>query len=180
MRTAAPTFRSSSSAPPRPRLLDAAVHQASAPRSGPCPRSLATIRNIGIIAHVDAGKTTTTERILFYAGVDLAARRGRDGSTVTDWMTQEQERGISITAARRRSRWRGHAVNLIDTPGHVDFTMEVERSPARARRCDRGVRRGRTASSRRARPCGARPTATRSRASRSSTSAIATAPIPSA
>jgi elongation factor G len=85
-------------------------------------------RNIGIIAHVDAGKTTTTERILFYSGATSRIGEVNDGSTVTDWMEQEQERGISITAAATTFGWKGHVVNLIDTPGHVDFTMEVERS----------------------------------------------------
>ena len=85
-------------------------------------------RNIGIIAHVDAGKTTTTERILFYSGATSRIGEVGDGSTVTDWMTQEQERGISITAAATTFGWKNHVVNLIDTPGHVDFTMEVERS----------------------------------------------------
>jgi elongation factor G len=85
-------------------------------------------RNIGIIAHVDAGKTTTTERVLYYSGVTSRIGEVDDGSTVTDWMTQEQERGISITAAATTFGWKGCVVNLIDTPGHVDFTMEVERS----------------------------------------------------
>ena len=85
-------------------------------------------RNIGIMAHVDAGKTTTTERILFYSGVTSRLGEVDDGSTVTDWMEQEQERGISITAAATSFLWNDHTVNLIDTPGHVDFTMEVERS----------------------------------------------------
>jgi elongation factor G len=80
------------------------------------------------MAHVDAGKTTTTERILFYAGAIQRLGEVDEGSTVTDWMLQEQERGISITAASTTLSWRGHVVNLIDTPGHVDFTMEVERS----------------------------------------------------
>ncbi|HEY4240324.1 MAG TPA: elongation factor G [Kofleriaceae bacterium] len=90
--------------------------------------SLAKTRNLGIMAHVDAGKTTTTERILFYAGETSRLGEVDDGSSVTDWMQQEQERGISITAAATTFDWRGHVVNLIDTPGHVDFTMEVERS----------------------------------------------------
>src|SRR3569833_1179674 len=85
-------------------------------------------RNIGSIAHVDAGKTTTTERILFYSGATSRIGEVDDGSTVTAWMTQEQERGISITAAATTFGWKNHVVNLIDTPGHVDFTMEVERS----------------------------------------------------
>ncbi len=85
-------------------------------------------RNIGIMAHVDAGKTTTTERILFYSGVTSRLGEVDHGSTVTDWMQQEQERGISITAAATSFVWNDFTVNLIDTPGHVDFTMEVERS----------------------------------------------------
>ena len=89
---------------------------------------IARTRNIGIMAHVDAGKTTTTERILFYTGVTTRIGEVDDGSTVTDWMEQEQERGISITAAATTFQWKHHVVNLIDTPGHVDFTMEVERS----------------------------------------------------
>jgi elongation factor G len=85
-------------------------------------------RNIGIMAHVDAGKTTVTERILYYSGVTSRIGEVDEGSTVTDWMAQEQERGISITAAATTFGWKQHTVNLIDTPGHVDFTMEVERS----------------------------------------------------
>src|SRR5258706_9222932 len=85
-------------------------------------------RNIGIMAHVDAGKTTTTERILYYSGVTSRIGEVDEGSAFTDWMQQEQERGISITAAATTFGWKGHVVNLIDTPGHVDFTMEVERS----------------------------------------------------
>ena len=85
-------------------------------------------RNIGIMAHIDAGKTTTTERILFYTGVISRLGEVDDGAAFTDWMEQEQERGISITAASTTFTWSGHRVNLIDTPGHVDFTMEVERS----------------------------------------------------
>jgi elongation factor G len=90
--------------------------------------SLAKTRNIGIMAHVDAGKTTTTERILFYSGVTSRIGEVDDGASVTDWMTQEQERGISITAAATTFGWKQHVVNLIDTPGHIDFTIEVERS----------------------------------------------------
>src|SRR6478752_4448388 len=99
-----------------------------APRLDISKVDLDRTRNIGIIAHVDAGKTTTTERILFYSGATSRIGEVDDGSTVTDWMTQEQERGISITAAATTFGWKGHVVNLIDTPGHVDFTMEVERS----------------------------------------------------
>lgn len=86
------------------------------------------IRNIGIISHIDAGKTTTTERILYYAGLIHRMGEVHDGNTVTDWMDQERERGITITSAAVSCTWRGHRVNIIDTPGHVDFTVEVERS----------------------------------------------------
>ncbi len=89
---------------------------------------LGSLRNIGIIAHIDAGKTTTTERILFYTGVSHAIGEVDDGSTQMDWMDQERERGITITSAATRFQWRDTAINLIDTPGHVDFTAEVERS----------------------------------------------------
>jgi elongation factor G len=91
-------------------------------------RPLAMVRNIGIIAHIDAGKTTVTERILFYAGVVHKMGNVDDGTTVTDWMQQERERGITITSAAVTCFWRDHQVNVIDTPGHVDFTVEVERS----------------------------------------------------
>ncbi len=90
--------------------------------------ALSLIRNIGIIAHIDAGKTTTTERILFYAGASHRVGNVDDGNTVTDWMIQERERGITITSAAITCSWLGYAVNVIDTPGHVDFTIEVERS----------------------------------------------------
>jgi len=86
------------------------------------------IRNIGIIAHIDAGKTTTTERILFYTGVSHKIGEVHEGTAVMDWMVQEQERGITITSAATTCFWREHRVNIIDTPGHVDFTIEVERS----------------------------------------------------
>ncbi|MBK8230047.1 MAG: elongation factor G [Candidatus Eisenbacteria bacterium] len=89
---------------------------------------LGRLRNIGIIAHIDAGKTTTTERILYYSGVTHAIGEVDAGSTQMDWMEQERERGITITSAATRFVWRDHDVNLIDTPGHVDFTAEVERS----------------------------------------------------
>ncbi|HVJ24540.1 MAG TPA: GTP-binding protein, partial [Burkholderiales bacterium] len=85
-------------------------------------------RNIGISAHIDAGKTTTTERILFYTGVNHKIGEVHDGAATMDWMEQEQERGITITSAATTTRWRDHWINLIDTPGHVDFTVEVERS----------------------------------------------------
>jgi len=85
-------------------------------------------RNIGIMAHIDAGKTTTTERILFYTGVSHKIGEVHDGEATMDWMVQEQERGITITSAATTCFWRDCRVNIIDTPGHVDFTIEVERS----------------------------------------------------
>ena len=85
-------------------------------------------RNIGIMAHIDAGKTTTTERILFYTGITHKLGEVHDGNAEMDWMVQEQERGITITSAATTFEWREHRVNIIDTPGHVDFTAEVERS----------------------------------------------------
>ena len=114
-------------------------------------------RNIGIAAHIDAGKTTLTERILFYTGMIHKIGEVHEGTTVTDWMEQERERGITITSAATTCAWMQKPepgvykmfegikmrVNIIDTPGHVDFTAEVERSLARARRCDRGLRCGR-------------------------------------
>lgn len=91
-------------------------------------RSLKSFRNIGIIAHIDAGKTTVTERVLFYTGRSHKMGEVHDGTTVMDWMEQEQERGITITSAVTACRWKDHELHLIDTPGHVDFTIEVERS----------------------------------------------------
>src|ERR1700710_176123 len=85
-------------------------------------------RNIGIMAHIDAGKTTTTERILFYTGINYKIGEVHDGAATMDWMEQEQERGITITSAATTCEWDGHTINLIDTPGHVDFTIEVERN----------------------------------------------------
>ena len=90
--------------------------------------SLEMTRNIGIMAHIDAGKTTTTERILYYTGVNYKIGETHDGSATMDWMVQEQERGITITSAATTAYWNGHRINIIDTPGHVDFTVEVERS----------------------------------------------------
>jgi elongation factor G len=90
--------------------------------------SLAKTRNIGIMAHIDAGKTTTTERILFYTGITYKIGEVHEGTAVMDWMEQEQERGITITSAATTCFWREHRINIIDTPGHVDFTAEVERS----------------------------------------------------
>src|SRR6266700_1147162 len=93
------------------------------PRTSPLER----YRNIGIMAHIDAGKTTT-KRILFYTGVTHKIGEVHDGNTVMDWMDQERERGITITSAATTAFWREHRINIIDTPGHVDFTIEVERS----------------------------------------------------
>ena len=90
--------------------------------------SLEKTRNIGIMAHIDAGKTTTTERILFYTGVNHKIGEVREGAATMDWMEQEQERGITITSAATTCHWKDHRINIIDTPGHVDFTVEVERS----------------------------------------------------
>ena len=90
--------------------------------------SLENTRNIGIMAHIDAGKTTTTERILFYTGVNYRLGETHDGTATMDWMEQEQERGITITSAATTCHWKGVRINIIDTPGHVDFTVEVERS----------------------------------------------------
>src|SRR5881392_3525718 len=85
-------------------------------------------RNIGIMAHIDAGKTTSTERILFYTGVTYKIGSVDEGTATMDWMEQERERGITITAAATTAAWGDHTINIIDTPGHVDFTVEVERS----------------------------------------------------
>ena len=90
--------------------------------------SLEVTRNIGIMAHIDAGKTTTTERILFYTGKTHKLGETHEGAATMDWMVQEQERGITITSAATTCQWKGHCINIIDTPGHVDFTVEVERS----------------------------------------------------
>ena len=94
--------------------------------------SLDKFRNIGIMAHIDAGKTTTTERVLYYTGVSHKIGEVHEGTATMDWMEQEQERGITITSAATTCYWTRngieHRVNIIDTPGHVDFTMEVERS----------------------------------------------------
>ena len=94
------------------------------PRTFPLEKT----RNIGIMAHIDAGKTTTTERILYYTGRTHKMGEVHEGAAVMDWMEQEQERGITITSAATACEWKGHRINIIDTPGHVDFTVEVERS----------------------------------------------------
>src|SRR5512145_2272932 len=86
------------------------------------------LRNVGIMAHIDAGKTTATERILFYTGVNNRIGEVHDGAATMDWMEEEKERGITITAAATTCFWRDHRINIIDTPGHIDFTIEVGRS----------------------------------------------------
>ena len=91
-------------------------------------QKLTWTRNVGIIAHIDAGKTTVTERILFYSGRVHKMGEVHDGEATMDWMVEEKERGITITSAVTSCEWHGHTVNIIDTPGHVDFTIEVERS----------------------------------------------------
>src|SRR5713226_1058227 len=92
------------------------------------PVAIDRVRNIGIMAHIDAGKTTTTERILFYAGRIHKMGEVHEGAATMDWMVQEKERGITITSAATSANWRDHSINIIDTPGHVDLTVEVERS----------------------------------------------------
>src|SRR6266487_438558 len=106
------------------RELDCVKGDKSVPRAFPLERT----RNIGIIAHIDAGKTTTTERILYYTGRIYKIGEVHEGSATMDWMEQERERGITITAAATTAQWKDHRINIIDTPGHVDFTVEVERS----------------------------------------------------
>src|ERR1700733_8545505 len=96
--------------------------------SRPANQQLKDVRNIGIMAHIDAGKTTTTERILFYSGRLHRLGEVHEGAATMDWMEQEQERGITITSAATTVYWRDSKINIIDTPGHVDFTIEVERS----------------------------------------------------
>jgi elongation factor G len=107
-------------------LAQATAHKSDAKAAQRHP--LAMVRNIGIMAHIDAGKTTTTERILYYTGRTYKIGEVHDGAAVMDWMAQEQERGITITSAATTCEWLDHRINIIDTPGHVDFTMEVERS----------------------------------------------------
>ena len=142
-------------------------------------------RNIGISAHIDAGKTTTTERILFYTGVNHKIGEVHDGAATMDWMEQEQERGITITSAATTAFWRGmaknypeHRINIIDTPGHVDFTIEVERSMrvldgACMVYCAVGGVQPQS------KPCGAKPTSTACRVWPSSTRWTAPAPTSS-
>src|SRR5213594_3758135 len=94
----------------------------------PRTTALEKTRNIGIMAHIDAGKTTATERILYYTGINYKIGEVHEGTATMDWMEQEQERGITITSAATTCFWNNHRINIIDTPGHVDFTAEVERS----------------------------------------------------
>src|SRR4051794_1708114 len=105
-----------------------AVTETRAGTRVPKMEELDRVRNIGIMAHIDAGKTTTTERILYYTGRTHKMGEVHEGAATMDWMVQEQERGITITSAATTSFWNGHRINIIDTPGHVDFTVEVERS----------------------------------------------------
>ena len=100
--------------------------QSAASNSG--SDSIVNMRNIGFIAHIDAGKTTVTERVLFFAGVIHKVGEVHDGAATMDWMEQERERGITITSAATTCTWKDFTINIIDTPGHVDFTIEVERS----------------------------------------------------
>merc|ERR1719210_167764 len=96
--------------------------------SGKAGIPLERYRNIGIMAHIDAGKTTTTERILYYTGREKSIGEVHEGEATMDWMEQERERGITITSAATTTFWKDHRINIVDTPGHVDFTLEVERS----------------------------------------------------
>src|SRR5215470_15734706 len=112
--------------PPRSRQTPGSADHGDTTMAREYP--ISATRNIGIMAHIDAGKTTTTERILFYTGVNYKIGEVHEGAATMDWMEQEQERGITITSAATTCFWRNTRINIIDTPGHVDFTVEVERS----------------------------------------------------
>ena len=109
-------------------LITAGKRRSKVSRKWPRTTPLERYRNIGIMAHIDAGKTTTTERILYYTGRSYKIGEVHEGTAVMDWMEQEQERGITITSAATTCFWKDYRINIIDTPGHVDFTIEVERS----------------------------------------------------
>ena len=124
-------------------------------------------RNIGIAAHIDAGKTTTTERILYYTGKSHKIGEVHDGAATMDFMEQEQERGITITSAATTCYWNDHRINIIDTPGHVDFTIEVEPVPCACSTAQSPCSTRLPVLSRSPRPFGVRPTSTKFRASAS-------------
>ena len=145
------------------------------PRSFPLEKT----RNIGIMAHIDAGKTTTTERILYYTGRTHKMGEVHEGAAVMDWMEQEQERGITITSAATACEWKDHRINIIDTPGPRRLHGRGRALPARPRRRDRASSTPSPASSPSRRPSGARPTSTRSRGSPTSTRWTAPAPTSS-
>ena len=111
-----------------PQVVDKMKNAKGAAGAAALDARLASIRNIGIIAHIDAGKTTVSERMLYYAGEIHKIGEVHEGTATMDWMVQERERGITITSAAITCEWMGRQVNLIDTPGHVDFTVEVERA----------------------------------------------------
>src|SRR5450756_199626 len=152
--------------PTAPSRTIAGNGETTDPKEQPMPRvhAIENYRNFGIMAHIDAGKTTTTERILYNTGKSHKIGEVHEGAATMDWMEQEQERGITITSAATTAFWSGKRLNIIDTPGHVDFTIEVARSTARCA-CSTPTR----ASNRRPRLSGARATSTRFRGSSSPT-----------
>src|ERR687890_2009962 len=134
MRSRSARTRTAWRKPTAPSRITAGNHLNAGPLARPGVKNVARshplerYRNIGIMAHIDAGKTTTTERILYYTGKSYKIGEVHEGTATMDWMEQEQERGITITSAATTCFWNDHQVNIIDTPGHVDFTIEVERS----------------------------------------------------